>query len=60
VTQAPPIIERAFELAREGSCRTVEDIRRSLKKERYGDADSHLAGSSLVKQLKAELAKQKP
>lgn len=48
------MIERAFELARTSSCRTVDDIRRKLKTERYDGVDAHVSGS-LSKQLKTEL-----
>lgn len=44
-------VERAFELAREGRCRSVAEIRRQLFSERYPAVDSHLAGPTLRKQL---------
>ena len=50
-------IERAFQLARESSCRSVDDIRRTLKTEQFDGVDAHITGS-LVKQLKAEIAKR--
>ena len=46
-------VERAFEFARGGSCRTVENILRQLKVEGYGNGPQHLAGSSIRKQLNA-------
>ena len=52
-------IERALQLARGGSCRTVDDVRRRLKTERYDGVDAHLKGS-LQKQVAAELVKYKP
>ena len=45
-------VERAFELARSGDCRTLDDIRRRLNAERYEAVSSHLAGSSLARQLR--------
>jgi cell division inhibitor SulA len=50
-------IERALQLARESSCRTVDEIRRTLRTERFDGVDGHITGS-LVKQLKAEIAKR--
>ena len=45
-------VERAFELARSGSCATVQDIRRKLKSEGYDQVEAHLSGPSLGKQLR--------
>lgn len=45
-------IERAFELAREGGCASVEDIRRTLSREGFSGVDAHLAGLGLRNQLK--------
>ena len=45
------IFERAFELARGGQCRSVEDIRRKLKAERFDSVEGHLAGGTIKKQL---------
>ena len=49
------IFERAFELARDGRCRSMDDIRRKLKAERYDAVDGHLAGPTIGKQLKAAI-----
>ena len=49
-------IERAFALASEGTCRTVNDIRVQLKRERHDAVDAHLAGSAVQRQLKARMA----
>jgi hypothetical protein len=47
-------IERAFEFARSGECKTVGEIKRRLKSEGY---DPHLVhGKSLYAQLKAVIA----
>jgi hypothetical protein len=48
-------IERAFELARDGNCHTIEDIRRQLHIERYEYVISHTSGFSIVRQLNALL-----
>jgi hypothetical protein len=55
-------IERAIELARSGSCATMEDIRRSLKRDGADGIEQHLAGGAIRKQLKALMisAKVKP
>lgn len=45
------IIERAFELAREGRCRTIDDIRRKLREERFESVEGHLSSGSLKRQL---------
>jgi hypothetical protein len=44
-------IERAFELAREGSCLTVQQIRKQLSIEGYPAVHAHLGGAAIVKQL---------
>jgi hypothetical protein len=50
--QQPTIIARAFELAREGSCRTSTDIRSILVREGYEHVHQHLMAPSVVRQLK--------
>ena len=44
-------VERAFELAREGSCRSVGEIRRKLKEERFDMIEAHLASGAIKRQL---------
>jgi hypothetical protein len=51
--QAPSTLERAFILARSGSCATVADIRMTLKRERFDQVEGHLAGSAINRQLRA-------
>jgi triacylglycerol esterase/lipase EstA (alpha/beta hydrolase family) len=48
-------VSRAFEIARSGTCRTVDDLRKKLKAERCDSVDSHLSSASLTKQLRALL-----
>ena len=45
-------IERAFELARSGSCASVNDIRQKLKAERFDQVEAHLAGPAISRQLR--------
>ena len=52
-------IARAFQLAREGKCQSVEDIRRQLRRERYQSIESHLSGALIKKQL-ADILKAQP
>jgi hypothetical protein len=53
MTSTDSTIERAFELARSGACKTILEIRSQLKRERYGSVDSHLEGPVLRRQLTA-------
>lgn len=48
-------VERAFELARSGSCQSVEEVRRALVHEGYEGVRAHLAGAAIGKQLKTLL-----
>lgn len=48
----PNLLERAFALARSGRFPTVRDIRQELKKERFDNVEAHIAGPSLVRQLR--------
>jgi hypothetical protein len=43
-------IERAFQLAKSGSCETVEIIKRQLRTEGYGI--TQITGSALLRQLR--------
>jgi hypothetical protein len=49
-------LERAFELARSGSCRTIEEIAARLKLEHQDAVDAHLFGSSIRKELRQACA----
>jgi hypothetical protein len=51
--QTTSTLERAFVLARSGSCAGLDDIRRTLKRERFDQVENHLQGPSLGKQLRA-------
>jgi len=48
----PSTVERAFELARFGGCRTVADIVAILKSERHESVEAHLAGPSIRRDLR--------
>ncbi len=50
-------LERAFELARSGTCATVKDIVRRLRSERY--SGSQMVGRMLNAQLRAVIAQAK-
>lgn len=45
-------IERAFELARSGSCHNVQEIAHRLKRERHDSVEAHLAGQSIRRELR--------
>ena len=45
------VLERAFELARSGRCRTIEDIHRQLKAEGY--STSQITGPWLLRQIRS-------
>ena len=44
-------VARAFELAREGRCRSVEEIKRKLSAEGFEGVREHLSGGAIKKQL---------
>lgn len=53
-------IERAFELARSGSVRDVEELIRIVTKEGYEGVPSHLAGREIRRQLRALIQARTP
>ena len=53
-------VARAFQIARGGTCRTVDDLRKALKAEKLDSVDSHLSSGSLTKQLRALLRISRP
>ncbi|WP_129793404.1 hypothetical protein [Sphingosinicella sp. CPCC 101087] len=57
---APTTLERAFDLARSGTCRSVSDIRRQLKAERYDQVEAHLSGPAISRQLRELCAQAQP
>lgn len=50
-------VERAFVLAREGTCTSIRELRDQLRRERYAGVDAHISGV-LSRQLKAEIVKR--
>lgn len=50
-------IQRALKLAADGKHRSIEDIRRSLVREKHERIDGHLSGPSIRAQLKALILK---
>jgi hypothetical protein len=44
-------IERAFGIARSGSSRSIEDLKRRLKREGYDSVEAHLSGASIKREL---------
>jgi len=52
-------VTRAFELARTGQYRTLEEIRRRLRQEKFESVDQHISGKSLGDQLKALMREAK-
>ncbi len=49
-------VQRAFELAADGTCQTLDDVRRKLTAERYSNIQAHLEGRSIRLQLKQLMA----
>ncbi len=50
----PSCLERAFEIARSGDCRTIKELRDRLKAE--GHFDGQLEGPQLIRQLRDLMA----
>jgi len=53
------ILERTFELAEAGDCRTISELEKRLKREGYTAVDAHLGGAGIRKQLRSLLAARK-
>jgi len=45
------VLERAFEIARSGTCQGLSALRRQLRAEGYDHIESHLSGLGLRRQL---------
>jgi hypothetical protein len=52
VYNKPHIIERAFELAKSGEHRSLDEIRAELNRESYSNVHEHLSGAFIQAQLK--------
>jgi hypothetical protein len=53
--QAPDIIERAFELARNSA--SIDEVRNALRREGYSSVDAHLAGPTIKADLRKRFAR---
>jgi hypothetical protein len=53
MNQTAGTVERAYQLARSGQCRTIDEIVKRLTKERFDSPQAHLAGQGLRAQLRA-------
>ncbi|WP_162986839.1 hypothetical protein [Sphingomonas paeninsulae] len=53
------IIQRAFQLARQGQCMSVDEIRATLTDEGYESVRQHMAGTGLARQLRGIIAAAK-
>ena len=60
MTFPPTTLERAFDLARSGTCAGVPEIRLTLKRERFDQVEAHLAGQSITRQLRALCEESRP
>ena len=54
--QTQNIIERAFKLAPAST--SIDDIRKTLRREGYSNVDAHLGGASIKADLKKRFARQ--
>ena len=54
----PGVIERAYQLARSGECRNLEEIKRRLSREGYDSVSFHLGGKLTKEQLKGLIKAQ--
>ncbi len=52
ITRDIGTVERAFQLARSGECKSVEEISKRLSKEGYEAVALHLTGTAIRSQLK--------
>jgi len=48
-------VERAFELAQSGQCRTLTELKQRLRIEGYSNSEAHLGGKLIKKQLRAAM-----
>ena len=53
--QTHNIIERAFQLASDST--SIEEIRKTLRREGYSNVDAHLGGASIKADLKKRFAR---
>ena len=53
------IVERAFQLAKSGTCHDMFDLRGQLENEGYESVGQHLIGPTIKKQLLAHMSPRK-
>lgn len=53
MTFRPTTIERAYQLAKSGSCRTVSDVKDGLRSEGYANVQDHLHGPTIARALRS-------
>lgn len=53
------VLERAFELARSGECRSMVEVKQRLRSERYQGIDENLQGPSIRRQFSKLFAEAK-
>ena len=51
MTSNPNVIDRAFQIARDGQCNSVADIRERLIREGYEQVGAHLGGPTIRREL---------
>ena len=52
MTFRPTTIERAYQLAKEGDCRTIGEIKATLKVEGFSSIQDHLHGLTITRALR--------
>jgi len=52
MTFRPTTIERAYQLAKGGDCRTIGEIKAALKTEGYSSIQDHLHGLTITRALR--------
>jgi hypothetical protein len=50
------VVERAFQIARDGKHGSISEIAVTLRKEGYEQASAHLSGPTISRQLRAAMA----
>lgn len=53
------IIQRAFELARSGECKSKEELEKRLRREGFSAVHGHLAGHRITSELRSAFAATK-
>jgi hypothetical protein len=56
----PPLVERAYQLARSGEYATISAIKAQLKIEHYVHVDRHMQGAAILRDLRRLCASARP